>query len=326
MWPARSPHSSPGHQGGQSSNQDIQVETRRHVVTWTVRIRCKQLRKAINRRFDVVRIDEQPTDAAARRTGSRPATLFARPRRPDTANPGSGRRNNWSVRWHAPILSRIAARQQPDERGPFGTRLAGAITPRMTQASRPWLKGLVDYGPLAAFLLAYWKGDLFLATAVLMVAAAVVVALAYAVERRIPLMPVITAGIVLVFGGLTLALDDERFIKMKPTIVQWLFAAVMVGGLFFNRPVLKPLFGSAWRLTDQGWRILTARFAIFFFVTGALNEVVWRTQSTDVWVSFKVFGLIGLTVMFVMTQIPLVQRHHIPDEDAAGKTGRSADQ
>lgn len=185
----------------------------------------------------------------------------------------------------------------------------------MAQSSKPWLKGVVDYGPLAAFLLGYWQGGLFVATGVLMAAATIVVIIAYALERRVPVMPLVTAGIVLVFGGLTLALDDERFIKMKPTIIQGVFAVVMLGSLILDRPVLKPIFGSAWRLEERGWRILTARFAIFFLVTGALNELVWRTQSTDVWVNFKVFGLIGLTFMFMMTQIPLVQRYHIPDDE-----------
>ena len=186
----------------------------------------------------------------------------------------------------------------------------------MTKSSRPWLKPLVDYGPLAVFLLAYWQADLYAATAGLMIAVSLGVALSYALERSVPMMPLVTAGLVLVFGGLTLALDDERFIKMKPTFVQALFAVVMFGGLMLNRPVLKPLFGRAWQLQDEGWRKLTFRFGVFFVFSGALNEVVWRTQSTDVWVNFKVFGLMGLTFAFIMCQVPLIHRYHIPDEDA----------
>ena len=185
----------------------------------------------------------------------------------------------------------------------------------MTKPSRPWLKPVVDYVPLAIFLLTYWQMGLYAATAALMVAVTIGISLSYALERTVPIMPLVTGGLVMVFGGLTLALDDERFIKMKPTIVQALFAIIMFGGLILNKPVLKPLFGKAWQLRDEGWRILTLRFGIFFIVAGALNEVVWRTQTTDVWVSFKVFGLMGLTFMFIMSQVPMIQRYHIPEGD-----------
>ena len=112
-----------------------------------------------------------------------------------------------------------------------------------------------------------------------------------------------------------------QFIKMKLTIVQGLFAVVMFGGLILNRPVLKPLFGQAWQLEDEGWRKLTFRFGVFFIVSGVLNEIVWRTQSTDVWVNFKVFGLMGLTFMFIMTQVPMIQKYQtVPDDDEDGQT------
>ena len=186
----------------------------------------------------------------------------------------------------------------------------------MNQTPRPWLKPLVDFGPLAVFLLLYWQYNLFAATGGLMVAVILGLALSYGLERTVPIMPLVTAGLVLVFGGLTLWLDDERFIKMKPTIVQGLFALVMFGGLLFNRPVLKPLFGHSWQLKDDGWRKLTLRFGVFFVVSGILNEFVWRTQSTDVWVNFKVFGLMGLTFIFIMTQVPMIRRYQIvPDEN-----------
>jgi intracellular septation protein len=185
----------------------------------------------------------------------------------------------------------------------------------MTKPYRPWLKPVVDYVPLAIFLLTYWQMGLYDATAALMVAVTIGISLSYSLERTVPIMPLVTGGLVIVFGGLTLALDDERFIKMKPTIVQALFAIIMFGGLILNKPVLKPLFGKAWQLRDEGWRKLTLRFGIFFIVAGALNEVVWRTQTTDVWVSFKVFGLMGLTFMFMMSQVPMIQHYHIPEGD-----------
>ncbi len=177
-----------------------------------------------------------------------------------------------------------------------------------------WLKPASDYGPIAVFFAAYVLSDLLWATGALMAATAVALALSLAIARRVPLMPLITAGVVAVFGGLTLALQDETFIKMKPTIVQVLFAVVLLGGLAAGRPLLKPLMGAAWSMDDQGWRKLTFRFGIFFLAMAGLNEAVWRTQSTDFWVTFKVFGILGLTLLFALSQTPLMRRHHLAEE------------
>jgi len=185
------------------------------------------------------------------------------------------------------------------------------------RAEPAWLRPAADYGPIAVFFLAYVMADLLWATGALMAATVVALAMSLAVARRVPLMPLITAGVVAVFGGLTLALQDETFIKMKPTIVQILFAAILLGGLAFGRPLLKPLMGAAWPMDDQGWRTLTFRFGLFFLAMAGLNEAVWRTQSTDVWVSFKVFGLLGLTLLFAFAQTPLMRRHHLAT-DAVG--------
>ncbi len=184
----------------------------------------------------------------------------------------------------------------------------------MTRTPPRWLKPTVDYGPLAVFFLAYFKAGLLIATGALIAATAVALVLALWAERRVPWMPLTTAVVVGIFGGLTLWSGDETFIKIKPTIVQALFAAVLLGGLAFGRPLLKPLWGAAWPMDDAGWRQLSLRFALFFAVMAALNEAVWRTQSTDVWVTFKVFGLIGLTLLFSIAQAPLMMRHRLAEE------------
>ena len=177
-----------------------------------------------------------------------------------------------------------------------------------------WLKPLTDYGPLAAFLVAYWRADLMTATVALMAATAVALALSLIIARKLPLMPLITAAVVGLFGGLTLWLHDDTFIKMKPTIIHAALGLILLGGLIAGRALLKPVLGAAWAMDDAGWRQLTWRFGIFFFAMAGLNELVWRTQSTDFWVNFKVFGGVGLTMLFVMTQLPLLKRHKLPDE------------
>ncbi len=181
----------------------------------------------------------------------------------------------------------------------------------MPRKSYAWVKPTTDYGPLIVFFIAYVRFDLMTATAALMAATAVALTLALIFERRVPMMPVITAVIVGIFGGLTLWLDDEMFIKLKPTIVQGLMSAVLLGGLVFGKPLLKPVIGTAWPMDDLGWRRLTFRFGCFFAVMAVVNEAVWRTQSTDFWVTFKVFGLMGLTFVFGMLQMPLLNRHRI---------------
>ncbi|NIA68090.1 septation protein A [Pelagibius litoralis] len=181
-----------------------------------------------------------------------------------------------------------------------------------------WLRPAVDYGPLAAFFAVYWLNGLMAATLAIMIATAAALALSFVIERRIPPMPLLTAMVVGVFGGLTLWLEDETFFKMKPTIVQVLFAAVLFGGLFFKRPLLKPLLASAWPLDDAGWIKLSSRFAWFFVAMAVLNEVVWRTQSTDFWVTFKVFGILGLTFIFVASQVYFMRAHMAPVEEDLG--------
>ncbi len=174
-----------------------------------------------------------------------------------------------------------------------------------------WLRPTIDYGPLVVFLAAYVLADLFVATAAIVVATVAALALSLAYTRKLPTLPLVTGILVVVFGGMTLWLNDPVFIKMKPTIVQLLFAAVLFGGLAVGRPLLRPVLGMAmpWPMSERGWTLLTMRWAFFFLAMAALNELVWRTQSTDLWVTFKVFGIMVLTVIFAMAQLPLLQRY-----------------
>jgi len=173
----------------------------------------------------------------------------------------------------------------------------------------PLLKLAFDLGPLVLFFVANSRYGIFTATATFMVAVVVALAASYALTRALPIMPVVTAIIVLVFGGLTLVLHNDLFIKIKPTIIYALFGAVLLGGLVFNKTFLGVVFDSLFHLTEEGWRKLTLRWAIFFFALAVLNEIVWRNISTDVWVSFKAFGVVPLTFLFGALQYPLLKKY-----------------
>jgi intracellular septation protein len=197
----------------------------------------------------------------------------------------------------------------------------------------PGLKLVLDIGPLLLFFVANARPALFLpaigpllpasitsgeragifvATAVFMAAVVLALIVSYAITRHLPIMPLLTMLIVLVFGSLTLLLHDELFIKLKPTIIYLLFAGVLLGGLAFGKPLLGAVFDSVFHLTEEGWRKLTIRWALFFIALAVLNEIVWRTQTTDVWVSFKVFGVLPLTLLFAALQFPLMTRYAAP--------------
>jgi len=173
----------------------------------------------------------------------------------------------------------------------------------------PLLKLVFDLGPLVLFFAANSRFGIFTATATFMVAVVAALAASYALTRALPIMPVVTAIVVLVFGGLTLALHNDLFIKIKPTIIYVLFGAVLVGGLLFNKPLLGVVFDSLFHLTAEGWRKLTWRWAIFFFLLAVLNEIVWRNTSTDTWVTFKAFGVVPLTFLFGALQYPLLKKY-----------------
>jgi len=175
----------------------------------------------------------------------------------------------------------------------------------------PLLKLAFDLGPLALFFFANSRYGIFVATGTFMVAVLAALAASYVLTRQLPLMPVVTAIIVVVFGGLTLVLHNDVFIKIKPTIIYALFGAVLLGGLVFGKSFLGVVFDSLFHLTDEGWRKLTLRWGLFFFVLALLNEIVWRNTSTDVWVSFKVFGFLPLTFLFGALQYPLLRKYAV---------------
>jgi len=182
----------------------------------------------------------------------------------------------------------------------------------------PLVKLLIELGPLLAFFLVYSRAGIYWATGVLMVTAVIALIASRMLLGRILAVPVVTAVLVVVFGGLTFWLDDPRFIKIKPTIINLLFAGVLLAGLVMRRPLLKLLLGEAFNLTEEGWRKLSVRWALFFLALAVLNELVWRNFSEGVWVNFKVFGILPLTLLFAMAQIGVIRRHEAKPDVPAG--------
>jgi intracellular septation protein len=172
----------------------------------------------------------------------------------------------------------------------------------------PLLKLALDIGPLLLFVGAIARFDIYVATATFMVTIVIALLVYFVMLRRWPIMPVVTAVIVLVFGGLTLFLHDDTFIKVKPTIIYALFGSVLISGLIFDKPLLATVLDSSFHLTEEGWRKLTLRWAAFFFALAVLNEIVWRTQTTQFWGNFKL-GVIILTFAFAALQYPLMVKH-----------------
>lgn len=173
----------------------------------------------------------------------------------------------------------------------------------------PMLKLALDIGPLILFFAMNSRLGIYYATGAFMIAVLAALAVSYALTRHIAVMPVVTAVVVLVFGGLTIALHDELFIKLKPTIIYLLFAGALLFGIVFNKPLLNIVFDSVFHITDEGWRKLTWRWMLFFVFLAVLNEAVWRTQSTDFWVNFKLFGFVPLTLLFGIAQVPLLTKY-----------------
>ncbi len=183
----------------------------------------------------------------------------------------------------------------------------------------PWLKLALDLGPLLLFFFVNGRAGLYAATAAFMIAVVIAMGASWALIRHIPVMAIVSAVVVIVFGGLTLFLQDETFIKLKPTIIYVLFGGLLLGGLAFGRSLLAMVLDSVFELDAQGWRKLTWRWALFFLALAVLNEAVWRTQSTDFWVSFKVFAILPLTFLFAALQFPLMRRHALPGSALRGE-------
>lgn len=185
-----------------------------------------------------------------------------------------------------------------------------------------WVKFALEMGPLLVFFVANSRFGIVTGTAVFMVATAVALAASWLLARKIPVLPLVSGVFVLVFGGLTVWLQDDLFIKLKPTIVNTLFGLILLGGLATGRNFLKMALDTAFQVTEDGWRILAVRWGLFFLVLAVINEVVWRSVATDVWVNFKVFGIMPLTVVFSLTQIPVLLKHQIQtEENAQAETG-----
>ncbi|NNG05188.1 MAG: septation protein A [Inquilinus sp.] len=199
----------------------------------------------------------------------------------------------------------------PDRSGPAG---ADAARPAVS----PFLRLALEAGPLLVFFVTNSLYGIMAGTAAFMVVMPIAVFASYRLERRLPIMPLVGCFFVLLFGGLTLWQGDELFIKLKPTIVNLLFAAVLFVGLALRRQYLKLLMGAVLHLDEEGWRRLTWRWAFFFLVLAALNELVWRNVSTDSWVAFKTFGIIPLTLAFGIAQVPLLTKHQIEEPKPGG--------
>ncbi len=203
----------------------------------------------------------------------------------------------------------------------------------------PWLKLGLEMGPLALFFFTNFWGErlvaivpplgalaappgadgrwIYVATATFIVATVISLAISYALTRRLPIMPFVTAIVVVVFGGMTLYLQDATFIKIKPTIIYVLFGSVLLGGLAFGKAFIGYVFDAVFHLTDEGWRKLTVRWGLFFFALAIVNEIVWRYFATDVWVAFKAFGFLPITFLFALSQVPLINKYTVAEEGAA---------
>lgn len=203
------------------------------------------------------------------------------------------------------------------------------------------IKLALELGPLVVFFIVNAQGErimsafpvlqdwftqpIIFATAVFMVAMSISLVLSKLIMRRIPVMPLVTGVVVLVFGGMTLYFQDSLFIKLKPTITNVLFGVVLLGGLAFGQSLLRYVFGEVYRLQERGWYLLTLRWGVFFFFLALINEVVWRNFSDDFWVAFKVWGIMPITMIFAMAQVPLLTRYAPQPEEVKSPVKAAAE-
>ena len=180
--------------------------------------------------------------------------------------------------------------------------------------NKSFFKFVTDFGPLLIFFSFYYKNDKSLQIAIppFVIATLIALILVWIIDKKIPMVPLIGGILITFFGGLTIYFDNPVFIYIKPTIINILFGlALMLGKFFTNEPILKKMLGNALQLTDQGWSILNKRWIFFFFALAILNEIVWRTQSEEFWVNFKVWGMLPITFIFTAFQIGLINKHKL---------------
>jgi intracellular septation protein len=171
------------------------------------------------------------------------------------------------------------------------------------------LKLALDFAPLVAFFVAYKLGGVYWATGIIIALTIVSLIISYAITGKIAKFPLFSGILITVMGGLTLYLQNDMFVKMKPTAANIIFAIILGGGLLSNRIFLKDLLGSAIEMPETAWRTLTWRWVVFFLVLAGLNEYVWRTMPEATWVNFKVFGLMGLTMVFALVNAPFMAKY-----------------
>jgi len=209
------------------------------------------------------------------------------------------------------------------------------ITPTREDKQHPALKLALELGPLLVFFFGNLRGEwlvgkfpalsalggpLFVATGRFMIATVLSLIVSKIMLKHLPVMPFVSGVVVLVFGSLSIWLQDETFIKMKPTIVNSLFGVVLLGGLFFGKSLLGYVFNAAFQLDDEGWRKLTLRWGIFFLFLAVLNEIVWRNFSDAAWINFKVWGTMPITIVFTLSQMPLIMRHTVAEPSSEAKS------